>query len=452
MEGLIFDASKKRLQTMTNEEWEKDEKEEKQEAPKRPRMVVKFPENKIKQLEELYSVVVVRDFGDEYHQTEKEKEENNELYKIFKPIRSHRSRYTNIASYVYAMRECIDFVKVLADKNRLIMDPNEFIEEVLSGKIEVSQLSFPSYKGKDRKDINWENVSKYIMNPELDPKELSEKIEINYIPVDIQENPEEHLKEYFSDDQIDAIFNDKDRHVSDTIAYDETIDDEPYGLVLPASKKDVKKLMKTFPDLIRPVKNAKMREQVGDSLRDFVFELDASAYEYIGRLDEKRGFMASDKIPQFTGNLASSKDVKKYLYQLEEFQDEHERINYNGRYITVSDYKDEILKEELSKAGWDVKNIYYNKEKEKKRKLEDKRDKKKEKRLRKELSKITDRRNRRNGNYTEGDLVNKKKKKHKKSSKKKADKFTDAVAKSKGAKDFEEYENMMLDMSSGYEG
>ena len=118
----------------------------------------------------------------------------------------------------------------------------------------------------------------------------------------------------------------------------------------------------------------------------------------------------------------------------------------------ISDYKDEILKEELSKAGWDVKNIYYNKEKEKKRKLEDKRDKKKEKRLRKELSKITDRRNRRNGNYTEGDLVNKKKKKHKKSSKKKADKFTDAVAKSKGAKDFEEYENMMLDMSSGYEG
>ena len=451
MEGMTFNASKKRLQSMTNEEWEKDGIDEKPQEEKHRHLEVKFPESRIKELESLYSTVIVRDFGDEYHETEKEKEDSNELYKIFKPIRSHRTRYNSIVDFVYAMRECYDFVEALAKKNRLIMDPEEFIKEVFTGKIEVSQLTFPIYRGKDRKDINWKNVRRYVLDRSLDPIELSDKVDIKYIPIDVQENPEEHLNEYFSEDQIQTIFHEsREDMVSETIPFDETIDDETDGIVLPASRKDIKKLMKRFPDLIRPVKNARMRSQVSDSMRDYVYELNSSAYEYIGRLDEKRGFMASDRVPKFAGNLESAKDVKRYLYQLEEFQEEHERINYHGRFITVSEYKDEMLKEELAKAGWDIKNIYYNKEKEKKRKKEDKKDKKKEKRLRKELSKITDRRNRRNGN-AEGDMVNKKKKKHKKSSKKKTKGFENAIARAHGAEDFDEYEKMMLDMS-GYEG
>lgn len=447
MEGMIFDASKKRLQSMTNEEWEKDERKEDEKKEKRKVLNVKFPESKIEELKKLYDTVVVRDFGDDYHLTEKDKEDNNELYKIFKPIRDHRTRYKGIVEFVYAMRECYDFIEALANKNRLIMPPEDFIKDVFAKKIEVSQLTFPVYTGRDRKDINWENVTRYVVDRSLDPIELSDKVKIEYIPVDIQENPEEHLKDYFSDEQIEMIFGESNERVSETIAYDETIDDEPDGVVLPASKKDIKKLMKRYPDLIRPVKDAKMRGQVSDALRDFVYELDSSAYEYIGRLDEKRGFLSSDQIPKFTGNLASTKDVKKYLYQLNEFQEEHERINYHGRFITLSEYKDEMLKEELAKSGWNIKNIYYNRQEEKKRKMEDKKDKKKEKRLRKELSKITDRRKKRYGEG--GDLVNKKKKKHKKSSKKKGDAFGDVVAKSHGAKDFDEYEQMMLDMSSG---
>jgi hypothetical protein len=184
---------------------------------------------------------------------------------------------------------------------------------------------------------------------------------------------------------------------------------------------------------------------VENSLREFAYDLNTDAYEYIGKMDEKRGFVASDKMPEFHGNMMKKSDVKKYLYELQEFEDTHTRVNYHGEFITLEDYKEELLKEQLEKSGWNIMNIYNNKEEKKKQEAQDKKDKKKEKRLRKQLSEIKDRRKARNQNKFEG--VNTKKKKSKKKSKKKADSFGNVVAKANGASDFDEYEQMMLDMS-----
>ena len=447
MEGLVINASKKRME----QNREEDFVQEKQENPKKETREIKIfhlPKSRIAQLEEMYSTVVVRDFNDGYHLTEEEKRKANDLYEVFKPIQKHKTRYNNIVDYVIAMRDCYNFVVTIAKKNRMLMDPDEFIEDVFSGKIEVARLQFPVYKGRDRKDINWKNVSRYVVDQELDPNELSGKVDINYIPVDVYENPEEHLTEYFSEDQIAKIFDDTrdDDSVIHSRPFDSTIDEDPDGVVLPVKKKELKKLMKRYPDLIRPVKNVKVRDHVEGSLRDFAFELNSDAYEYIGKLDEKRGFIASDKRPTFSGNVMNKDDVKRYLYQLDEFEENYGRVNYHGTFITVSDYKDELLKEGLTKAGWNVMNLYQNKEKMKQREKEDKRDKKKEKRLRKELSKITSRRERRK-EYD--DMINSKKRKHKKGSKKKAKAFENVVASGSG-KDFDEYEAMMLDMSYNY--
>lgn len=411
-----------------------------------------FPESKLKELRETYQTVVVRDFYDEYHMSDEQKLKEFDLYDVFNPIRKHKTKYRKIEEYIKAVRECYKFVVAMANKNRLIMNPDEFIHGVFSGEIEIAQLSFPKYIGPDKKDINWSEVTRYVLDDTLNPKDLSDKKEVNYLPVDVYENPEDHLNEYFTDEEVSFIFNAKDDNQSNTFSYDETYDDVTTDVVLPASKKKIKKLMKDMPDLIRPVKNATKNLLVDEAMHDFARDLRADAFEYISELDEKRGFMASDRMPKFRGNIMSKDDVNRYLYQLEEFEENYTRINYNGKFITVSEYKDEMLKEALVANGWDVTKLYSVKEEMKKQKEEAKRDEKKEKRLRKKLTRIKERKELRKEGKSDFNGVNTKKNKGKKKNKKKNKSFGKVLATGMTGRttDFDEYEKMMLDMSYGY--
>lgn len=411
-----------------------------------------FPESKLNELKETYKTVVVRDFYDDYHMSDEQKMKEFDLYDVFNPIRKHKTKYRKIEEYIKAVRECYKFVVSMANKNRMIMDPEEFISGVFTGDIQIAQLSFPKYMGPDRKDINWEEVTRYVLDDTLNPKDLSDKKDVKYLPVDVYENPEEHIHEYFTDDEIKLIFE-EDENVANTFSFDPTYDEADMNIVLPASKKKVKKLMKDMPDLIRPVKNANKNLLVDDAMQDFTRELRHDAIEYITELDERRGFMASDRRPKFTGDIMSKKDVKRYLHQLDEFEENYTRVNYRGQFITVSDYNDEMLKEALDANGWDITKLYSVKADMKREKAQDKKDRKKEKRLREKLSNIKSRREKRKEGKDSYE-VNSKKDKGKKKNKKKNKAFGNVIASGMtGGKntDFEEYEKMMLDMSFGYD-
>ena len=450
MEGFILNASKRK----PGEDGYVPTEEKIQENfdTKNPNTKVRtftFPESKLKQLRETYQTVVVRDFYDDYHMSDEEKLKEFDLYELFNPLRKHKTKYRKIEEYVKVMRECYKFVEAMANKNRMIMDPDDFIHGVFSGDIEIAQLTFPKYLGVDRKDINWKHVSKYIVDDTLDIKELSDKVDISYIPPEVYDNPDEYLHQYFTDEQIKDIFSniDEDRQ-TDTFSYDPTYDDIDMNVVMPASRKKIKKLMKDMPDLIRPVKNANKNLLVNDAMHDFTRQLNLDAFEYINDLDEKRGFMASDRIPKFNGDIMSKKDVNRYLYQLSEFEENYSRVNYRGQFITMADYNDEMLKENLDSLGWDITKLYSIKEDMKKREQQDKKDRKKEKRLRKELSRIKTRRDKRKEGYE----VNHKKNKGKKKNKKKNKSFGNVVASGMTGRntDFDDYEKMMLDMTYDY--
>ena len=453
MEGFIFNASKLK----PGEEGYIPMEEKIQEdfndrhVPTKKKTFT-FPESKLKELRETYQTVVVRDFYDDYHMSDEQKLKEFDLYDVFNPIRKHKTKYRKIEEYIKAVRECYKFVVAMAKKNRLIMDPEEFIHGVFTGDIQIAQLTFPKYMGPDRKDINWGEVTRYVLDDSLDPKDLSDKKDVKYLPVDVYENPEEHIHEYFTDKEIESIFGNHENQVN-TFSFDPSYDDANMDVVLPASKKRVKNLMKEMPDLIRPVKNANKNLLVDDAMQDFARELNSDAFEYISELDERRGFMASDKIPKFSGDIMSNKDVKKYLYQLSEFEENYTRVNYRGQFITVADYNDEMLKESLDANGWDITKLYNVKADMKREKAQDKKDRKKEKRLRKKLSNIKTRRNKRKEGKDSYE-VNSKKNKGKKKNKKKNDAFGNVLASGMtGGKsnDFDEYERMMLDMSYGYD-
>lgn len=452
MEGFIFNASKLK----PGEKGYVPVEEKIQEDFNDPRVPMKrktftFPESKLKELRETYQTVVVRDFYDEYHMSEEQKLKEFDLYDVFNPIRKHKTKYRKIEEYIIAVRECYRFIVAMANKNRMIMNPEEFIHGVFVGDIQIAQLTFPKYVGPDKKDINWSEITRYVLDETLNPKDLSDKKEVKYLPIDVYENPEEHIHDYFTDDQIEAIFGTPEQNVN-TFSFDPTYDEADMNMVLPASKKKVKNLMKDMPDLIRPVKNSTKNLLIDDAMHDFARELRCDAIEYITELDERRGFMASDRIPKFNGDIMSNKDVNQYLYQLSEFEENYTRVNYRGQFITVADYNDEMLKESLDANGWDITKLYSVKEDMKKAKAQDKKDRKKEKRLRKKLSNIKNRRDKRK----EGSdpYVNSKKDKGKKKNKKKNKTFGNAIASGMtGGKtsDFDEYERMMLDMSYGYD-
>ena len=94
-EMMIFNASKKMRDNQIVLEQDLPEEEEVQTQPVKKR-TFRFKENKIAELRELYSRVIVRDFGDEYHMSDEEIKRKFDLYDEYKKIGKHKSKYRNI--------------------------------------------------------------------------------------------------------------------------------------------------------------------------------------------------------------------------------------------------------------------------------------------------------------------------------------------------------------------
>ena len=146
--------------------------------------------------------------------------------------------------------------------------------------------------------------------------------------------------------------------------------------------------------------------------------------ENISRYELK--YMNTDDIPKFKGDLTNDDDYHKYLHELEEWENENIKINYNGKLKTPEEINDIQLKTELDKAGWNMRNLYENKEKEAKLKAIRKSEKRREKLLRQKLTEAETRRKRREMGEdidSEKKLSKKKLKKLKKKGKKEIDNF-----------------------------
>lgn len=413
-----------------------------------------LPAKRVEELKKLYSHVAVRDFGDSYHKSQSELEKENQFAVYQRKIASHKTRYNNIVQYIKAMRTCIEFIQALAEAEttRLAMKPKEFIKGVLNGEITVSGFLFPKYKGRDRKDIDWKTVTEYVIDTSKDPNDLIGGLETDVVTESDLDNPDDAIHKYFTKEQLDYLFNMDDTQ-PESLDYVESIDGFKIGAVTSMSKKDFNKLSKLVPEIQTGVREFRKRKAVNDSLRDFAYELDRDAFEYISDLDEKRGFLTGNKIPRFEGSLLNKDDYKRHLYRLSEYEERNTRVNYAGKYITLEDYREETTKEVLDSCGWNVTKLYGIGDEMKKRKKANKADEKKAKRLKKELTRIKKRQDKRNG--VEGSAkVNSKKKKVKKTHKSAMKKLDHVISSSSGEKGetYKDYENRMKDMCWDFKG
>lgn len=369
-----------------------------------------------RELEKVYETVVVNDYGDEYHMSEEERKRKFTFYEAFAKVRKCKRKFHKLDEYVKAYRLCIDCLQVVANNNG-IYSPDEFVKKVLRNQIDVYGLSFPKYIGKDRKDINWDYVSKFIADKSLDVTELSNK---HHIPVSEMDD-KDAIDIVFSKKHINKILsNPSYNQVFEMRPYDEEYESENFnGVIFTADKKDTKKIVERDPVILKSVKEMvreqKRRAQQNQRLNSYAYELSSDDFDYISSIDQKRGYQSESNIPEFKGDIMNRRDYKRYMKSLDDYENTQIRINYRGKMKTQEEINEIELKDALEAAGWNVRKLYNQKEKDKKQKKAYKRDKKRVDELKKRLMSLEKRQKKRKNSGIE--FNSKKKKKNKKKNK-----------------------------------
>lgn len=362
-----------------------------------------------------YSEVVVHDFGDEYHLSEEEKRSRSAYYEAYRKLRQCKRKYRKIGDFVKVMRLCLECLDVVA-KNNGVYPPEDFKDRVVRGEITVNGLNFPKYVGKDKKNINWEYITEYIVDDTMDYTELDKKktsiSDVFDIDFEDQEEVDELMIQQYGRPYEDIFSED---------IIDEEVDN---GRVVKKIKdKDNNEIIKILPEIQDALKDSKKRSREGTGVHNYVYQISKNDFDYIDEIDKRLNI--ADKIPEFKGDIMNDDDYARYMRKLSEWEDEKIHVSYNGKLKTLEEAKELDLKNSLESAGWNMRSFYKAsvKAEEKKRKKDDKRDKQEEKKLKKKLTKLQNARDSRN---KDDDMVNTKKKKNKKKKdKKKKDKGDD---------------------------
>lgn len=382
----------------------------------------KISEAKRKELEEIYSRVVVNDYGDDYHLSEEERKRKSKYYQQFTKLRKCKRKYKKIEEFVKTYRlamECLDMVA----KDNGVYDPVKFKRMVIKGKIKVFGLEFPKYNGKDRKDISWNFISKCIMDPEnyhvedLHPENHPDTEKM-------AESTEERFIRLFGEDPATVLARDEaEKNPEDDIVRyrDPNGDDEGYAFV--ASDKNTKKFIKQCPEIVKVVRDhireTEIMKNRNGRLGSSIYTMDEDDFDAIYAIDSSRGFKSSSDIPEFQGDAMNEEDVKRFEYQLHIFEVENVRRHYDGKMRTEEEINIIELKNAFEEGGINVRALYKQKDKEKKLKKALKKDKKREEKLKQQLLDTQDRIKKRKKKNYDVEFDAKKKKKDKKKKKKK---------------------------------
>ena len=130
-----------------------------------------------------------------------------------------------------------------------------------------------------------------------------------------------------------------------------------------------------MPEMINAFKEMRRSQASAENLRSFAYDLTMDDMESIERYDQKHNFVSNTEMPLFKGDMMKDKDYRKYMMKLQEYEDECIKENYDGHMKTREEIREIELKKVLEENGWNIRNLYNNKDKEKKLKKAIKRDK-----------------------------------------------------------------------------
>ena len=377
---------------------------------------------RLAKMEATYGVTVVHDFNDEYHLTDEEREAQNNYYKLFSRLNKCKRKYRKINEFVDCARISLQCLQAVAENNT-VYSVDEFMSKAMKEKLVVNGWFYPRYNGRDRKQISWDYISEFILTDRPSEELLKQNSNENEFLTD--EERLNRVDDLFDEGEFEKLFEPvseeqafkEDYHVIDID--EEDMFDYPSTAII-ASKDDTKSFIKQAPELLVLIKELRREMKSEDQLRRFVSDIRLDDIEAIEDYDNKRGFISDSDIPEFKGDITSSKDYHKYMRALEMYERTQIKENYAGQMRTREEINELKLKEALESAGWNIRVLYDNKEREKKLKRAAKADKAREKRLKEQLTKVQNRSKRRMG-MEEDDIVSSKKKKNKKKKKKSED-------------------------------
>lgn len=390
------------------------------------KLTVFIPERRIQQMKEEFDCVVVHDFGDEYHLSEEERIAKNKFYEAFKVFSKCKHKYRKLDEYVSAMREalkCLDFVA----ENNGVYNPEKFKILFLKGKIEITGLQFPQFKGKERKSIDWDYLTDFILSDAPPSEVLPSKNDEIRTPEEL----DELAKRLFDEGELEEILRpetDEEKLAKEALFDVDEDDQDGTNVVVCLTEKQTKKLFKNQPEFYAKVKEMKKDYRRLDNMNRLIHNFTYDDMDEIERYDRIHNYKSSAKMPKFKGNLMKDSDYHRYMRELEDFERENIRVNYHGKLKTLEQIEEIELKQALERNNWNIRNLYGNKEKEAKMRKIQKKDKKREKRLREKLVAVQERKKRRI-NDDDDYIVSKKSKKKKKGKKKNKNKKKEKLPK-----------------------
>ena len=376
---------------------------------------LKLPQSQIDKMRAEYEVVVVQDFNDDYNLTREEMEERYQFFSVFERLRTMQIKYSHIHNYVYAFREAMKCLRVVAEENQ-VYPADKFMKLVLNGTIKVSGLKFPKFNGSGgKKSINWERVIHYVADESLNPEDLLRKENEARFEIATEDDIQRVSDFYFGGNLEEELREEYERLSSEQSFVDLDSDDELDGMniIVPMSQGEEKQFIKIDRSALEGIRQFGVdRKATGKQLKDFAFQLAAKDFDDFARIekmDESRGNDYKE-IPEFSGDISNEDDVDRYLLAMEEYELRHTKEEYHGKMISVEEARELKVKDIMDQSGWNVREMYNYAKDEKKEKKKLKKIEKKRKKARKRLMKLEQLTSGKNG-------VNSKKKKHNKRTK-----------------------------------
>lgn len=306
---------------------------------------VRISEEERKSMESKYGISLVNDFDDDYAIDDEEMHRRNKYWDLYKKIANARKNLRSMSDYIRVCRDAMAFLKAVA-KDNVIYDEETFVEMVLGGKIKLAGFEIPRYRGKNKGNIDWSVVAKYIANPELNANdadtfdkyssmtpdtelEISEDEYREILRAMVRDNPE--LKK-----NIKQVGNKKKIKISSS--------DPVFGQVA------------QFADAV--TKKEKRVTRISDmngsrSISSFIDD----DIERITKSTRKK-FPAVAK-PVFEGDIMSEKDYDDYIKELEIWEADNEWTKTDeGTAIRKGDLDIKKAKNIFEEYGYDVSNMY----------------------------------------------------------------------------------------------
>lgn len=384
---------------------------------------IKIPDKYIDFYLKDFDCVVVNDFGDDYHLSEEEKKKKIHNYELFSKLNRYRGRTKDLKTFVEHSRLCLTILDEIASTNGFY-DPDEFKHLYFKGKLYINGLVFPKLTGKKKRVIDWKYISDFILSDE--PIEaLIDSSDVD----DVYTSEELESYESLLFDDINELITDytEEEKEINSMELDAEEDEELHfksGHVIPLTGKELKSINKNIPGLLNAAKEVRRSLKSVNNASRYIYNLSADDFEQISSKDAYHN--SKIKVPQFTGDIMDADAFNRYLQQLEDFEYSQVKVYHNGKFLTQEEIDVISNRRSLEELGYDLRELYDNREREK---ILDK-IKKEEKRREKELkAKIVNMKNRSNARRKKmGEMIEesmnsskKKKKKSKKKKKKKKD-------------------------------